>query len=203
MISTRLHETHPSTNDHDSVDCNEDDSHNDDDGNDDDDSGNGDNGNDDAAAASVAPAATPQSSTVRRTSQWTMPMMVSSIAIKMKRKIFTKTKIAHAQPHECRASHAAQQHSQTHPQPSWPRIDGQSPTGSLEHDVTTTLLDNHAFLSSWVSLLPSTSHRDILDTLDRLLQRERKCVYEPPPGKAMVIVLDDLHVLPPHNEVCA
>ncbi|KAG9402529.1 hypothetical protein AC1031_007139 [Aphanomyces cochlioides] len=67
-----------------------------------------------------------------------------------------------------------------------------------EHTIS--LFESGAFLSTFVRFNESSTITNICETVERVFQRERKRVFEPPPGKAMVLVLDDMH-LPSRNQV--
>ncbi|EQC31806.1 hypothetical protein SDRG_10595 [Saprolegnia diclina VS20] len=61
-------------------------------------------------------------------------------------------------------------------------------------DATTTALDAGNVVATCFALSSATSSATIEAYLERCLQRERRAVLEPPPGKTMLLFLDDLHL---------
>ncbi|KDO22180.1 hypothetical protein SPRG_12676 [Saprolegnia parasitica CBS 223.65] len=61
-------------------------------------------------------------------------------------------------------------------------------------DATCTALDTGNVVATCFALTAATSSATIEGYLERCLQRERRAVLEPPPGKTMLLFLDDLHL---------
>ncbi|RHY34775.1 hypothetical protein DYB32_000645 [Aphanomyces invadans] len=71
---------------------------------------------------------------------------------------------------------------------------------SPDDEATTKLFEAGAFVSMRLQCTASTTIDSLSTSVEIVMQRERKQVYEPPPGKAMILFLDDVH-LPLHSEV--
>lgn len=67
-----------------------------------------------------------------------------------------------------------------------------NPTGSAE---MTAKFDNGDFVPFFFTMNQHTSGvSEIAQCMERMLQRERTGVYEPPPGKIAILIIDDLHL---------
>ncbi|RHZ24879.1 hypothetical protein DYB37_003028 [Aphanomyces astaci] len=114
------------------------------------------------------------------THRLTTTLIISSLASKLKTK-----------RNECRSSARSSSCVVGKPGP---------PTRPPDVDAAASVcFETGSFVSTRIQCTPATTIDAVSATVERVMHRERKHVYEPPPGKAMVLFFDDLH-LPDHND---
>ncbi|RHX96610.1 hypothetical protein DYB25_003379 [Aphanomyces astaci] len=114
------------------------------------------------------------------THRLTTTLIISSLASKLKTK-----------RNECRSSARSSSCVVGKPGP---------PTRPPDIDAAASVcFETGSFVSTRIQCTPATTIDAVSATVERVMHRERKHVYEPPPGKAMVLFFDDLH-LPDHND---
>jgi len=72
--------------------------------------------------------------------------------------------------------------------------ESQSPTGNAEENLVTSLLDKGNGLPFYIKFDTRTTSAFLRASLEIILQRERNYIYQPPPGKVAILMIDDIHL---------